>query len=193
MSDAPNAQRSRCHSLASRRFGSFRSRFANQMLSKPAPLPYLNLQLISGMRSMPDLESIFGQISAELAEEGVETILLSHNQMLVRKHMISRASPQGFKTPTLEPAPDGYAVYVRCTSPDADKGHPEQRLRSTLPPIRWNPATMKLHLARAALDQGWQLLIDSGHRVSLTVYCGSEQVFDEVDRVLAVVASFLLK
>lgn len=142
---------------------------------------------------MTSIQKAYTGISQELAqEEGIELILLSDNQMLVSKHLVQNAEPAGFKTPPLAPASDGFAIYVSCRSPGKEGERPQQRVTFPDHPVKWDPAEMTLRLNRTALDETWELLNRAGERVSVTVHCGSQQVFNQVDRVLALVAKFLL-
>ena len=142
---------------------------------------------------MISLEKAYTGIFKELAtEEAAEVLMLSDDQMLISKHMLPNPEPAGFKTPALAPAADGYAIYVSCRLPGQGKERPEQRVTFPAQPVTWDAATMTLRLDRATLDQSWQLLNRAGERISVTVHCGSRQVFDQVDRILALVATFLL-
>ncbi len=136
---------------------------------------------------MTSLERIFDDLSAELNQQNVEAILLSSDQIFVRKHLVPRSGPAGFKTPELVPAADGYAIYVRSRLPGA-KARPEQRIRPRAKPVRWDAATMTLRLNRDSLDQSWELLNQAAESISISVHSGSEAVFDEVDRILVVIA-----
>jgi hypothetical protein len=136
---------------------------------------------------MPGLQDVVRQISGELAADA-EAVLLSQDQMMVRKHMVSLPLTQGFKAPTLAPARDGYAIYIRVTGPDPEKA-PQQRPRPSIPTLKWNSVPGPLRLNREALEQSWQLSMHTGELVALTVFCGSDQVFDEVDRILAAISA----
>jgi hypothetical protein len=141
---------------------------------------------------MTRLEKAYTGVSKELAgEKAIEILLLSDDQMLIRKHMVPNPEPAGFKTPALVPTAAGYAIYVSCRLPSASEERPVQRVTFPAQPVPWDEAGMTLHLDHATLDQSWQLLNHVGERISVTVHCGSEQVFDEVDHVLALVATSL--
>ncbi len=142
---------------------------------------------------MTSLERAYTGISNELAEEEeAEVLLLSDDQMLISKHVLPNPEPAGFKTSALAPAADGYAIYVSCRLPGAGEGRPEQRVTFPAQLVTWDAATMTLRLDRVTLDQNWQLLNRAGERVSVAAHCGSQQVFDQVDHVLALIATFLL-
>lgn len=140
---------------------------------------------------MIQLEKVYNQVFAELANRKAETVLLSSDQMLVSRNMMTNPEPSGFKTPSQVPAPDGYAIYVRVRSPGADQGRPQQRVSSPRPPVRSEPGT-KLRLNRTTLDQSWGFLNQDDELISIAVNCGSEQVFEEVDWILGVLTTFLL-
>jgi len=138
------------------------------------------------------MEKAYSGVSKELAgKEAIETLLLSDDQILIRKHMVPNREPAGFKTPTLVPAADGFSIYMTCPRRGAGEERPEQRVTIPAQSVIWNPITMTLLIDRSTLDQSWRLLNQAGERITITVHCGSDQVFDEVDRVLAVVATAL--
>jgi len=141
---------------------------------------------------MTFVEKVYTGVSEKLSEKkAIEVLSLSDNQMLIRKHMVPDPEPAGFKTLALVPATDGFAIYVSSRPPNASEGRPAQQVTFPAQPVRWDAATMTLRLDRTALEQSWELLNHDGERISITVYCGSEQVFDEVDHVLALLATFL--
>lgn len=141
---------------------------------------------------MTFVEKAYTGVSEKLIEKkAIEILLLSDDQMLIRKHMVPNPDPAGFKVPALVPAADGFAIYVSSRPLNAGEGRPAQRVTFPAQPVRWDAATMTLRLDRTGLEQSWELLNHAGERISITVYCGSEQVFDEVDHVLALVATFL--
>ena len=140
---------------------------------------------------LPGLEHVVERLSTELVHSGAEAVLLSPDQMLIRKHMVTRNSSQGFKTQAMRPAPDGYAVYLSRIKPDTGQSRPVQRISQAPPVLQWKSGAMQLRLARATLNQSWQIMTENGDRFSLTTECGSEEVFGEVDGILTLLAESL--
>lgn len=139
---------------------------------------------------MTDMESVCRVLGGQLAE--AEVVLLSQDQILVRKHMVPTADLGGFKTAALVPASDGFAIYVSRLLPGIKDRPPQQRVSASVPPLRWDPAVTTLRLDRVSLDQNWEFLNQAGELIRIAAYCGSEQVFDEADRVLVLIAPLLL-
>jgi len=122
----------------------------------------------------------------------VSVKLLPEKQFLVTSHLIPNpAFGSTFKTAQFVPAPNGFTILVRLTPAD-EKDRPQQRTIHPAEFVSLNPATMKLTLDRDSLDQSWLVLSPEGEHISIAVHCGSEEVFDEVDRVLVLVGRFLI-
>lgn len=108
---------------------------------------------------------------------------LPEDQLFVSKHFVDVPGPQTGKSAQRAPAEDGFTVYVRIVSSDAE-ARPQQRSKQSADSAVSDAGTTKLKLDRAALDQSRQLRGKAGELIVVTVRCGSAVVFDEVDRVL---------
>jgi hypothetical protein len=116
--------------------------------------------------------------------------LLPEDQLLISKNLVANPDDAGHKTPPMVPGRKGYTIYVKCSVARASPG-PQQRTSVPVDAVQMGSAAPTLRLDRHSLEQRWELLNAEGARLSITARCGSVAVFDEVDGVLAVVASVL--
>lgn len=136
----------------------------------------------------PDRAGRMQVIRSELAralasDPDVRIDALPEDQLFVSKHFVDAGGSRTGKNAQRVPAEDGFTLYVRIVSTDAE-ARPSQRSKQSADNVVSDAATTTLKLDRTALDQGWQLGGIAGERFVVTVRCGSAAVFDEVDRVL---------
>lgn len=139
---------------------------------------------------MSDLDRAYATLRAALAADSDVTIQrLPEDQMFISSHLMP--SPEaGGKVPQLVPAPNGYTIHIKAVRNEA-AARPEQRMSDGVPPQVWRAGTIPLRHDRESLDGQWEIQASDGARFIMTVRCGSAAVFDDVDRVLAVLETAL--
>lgn len=133
------------------------------------------------------MQALHAALTSAFASEREMTIdLLPGSQLFVGKRLV--AHPGAGKSARHAPAGDGYTVHVRA---GAGSGPPQQRSSQPVDLLVTELHTTPLQLDRTATDQGWLLEGRAGGVIAVTARCGSRDVFDEVDRLLAVVEDVL--
>lgn len=139
------------------------------------------------------MQAIHSAVAPALAHDpDVRIDLLPENQLFVSKHFVDAPGPRSGKSPQRVPGEDGFTIYVRVVSSDAE-ARPQQRSKQSADSAVSDAATTKLKLDRTALDQSWQLRGKAGELTVVTVRCGSAAVFDEVDHVFDVLGPILAR
>ncbi|GIH14149.1 hypothetical protein [Rugosimonospora africana] len=125
---------------------------------------------------------------------GARVSLPADDQLVVSRNMLRGGFPRIGKWRRHVPRSGGYQVYVSCRLPTDQAAMDALSQRTTFgaPPARWDRHTMRLRAAESELNPQWRVLNGRTEVVTVLVVCGSAQVLDEVNRILAEIEAVLL-
>jgi hypothetical protein len=142
---------------------------------------------------MTGLEKISEQLQAIFNEKDRPDVeVLSRNQLMIRKNMVLHPMVgSGQKVQGHIPGKEGYQIHIVCNEQAGSKDRPPQREVFPSQPEIWDPTSMTLQMDRKFLSSSWKLVNKDGEVISVAVDCGSSAVFEEVDRILEILADTL--
>jgi len=143
------------------------------------------------------LTTLVGRLQRSLGgRQGIDIRLLPETQMQISRNLIPNPDfGTGGKTYSNIPDKDGYRIYVACHTQveyAAVTGTSQRLLGQEIDPVAWNTKTNNLQMEPGSASSRWAFLNSEEQVISVTAQCGSSQVVNDVNAILAEIARVMM-